>query len=109
MHHLSTAERQTPSTEVVLSGSNGSGEALRFHSNRNYLARAINLGFREFYLYGTEVPVHGRDANRVYVWAVLGEDGVIKLSKDAIRIESSDASQQPSADSKPRTMRIKKP
>jgi hypothetical protein len=108
MNHLSTAERQTPSTKVVLSGSNGSGEALRFHTNRNYLARAINLGFREFYLYGTEVPVQGRDANRVYVWAVLGEDGVIKPSKDAIRIESLDASQQPSADSKPRTMRIRK-
>jgi len=109
MHHLGAGERQTPSTEVVLSRSNGSGEALRFHNNRNYLARPINLRFREFYLYGTEVPIRGRDANRVCVWAVLGEDGVIKLSKDAIRIESSDASQQPSVDSKPRTMRIKKP
>jgi hypothetical protein len=42
------------------------------------------------------------------VWAVLGKNGFIKLSKDAIGIESSNASQQPSADSKPRTMRTRK-
>ena len=34
-------------------------------------ARGVNLGFREFYLYGFEAPIQGRGANRVYVWAVL--------------------------------------
>jgi len=37
---------------------------------------------------------------------VPGKAGVIKPNKDAVRIESSDASQQPSADSKPRIIRI---
>ncbi len=51
----------------------------------------VRGGNSRIYPYGPEVPVQGRDANLVHVWAVLGEDGVIKLSKDAIRIESSDA------------------
>ena len=59
-------------------------------------------------LYGPEAPAQTRDANRIYTGTVLGEDGAIKPSKDAIRIESSDGSQQPSTDSKPRTMRTRK-
>ena len=65
-------------TELLLSRSSASGENLRFTTNRNYLVRAIKLGFRELHLYGTGNPVQAQHVNRAYVWAPLGEDGVIK-------------------------------
>jgi len=78
------------------------------HASPQHCPRDQPGRVREFYIHGTEVRVQGRDANLVYVWAVPGEDGVIKLSKNAIRTESSDVGQQPSADSKPRTVRIRR-
>jgi len=81
-------------TELVLSRSSARGENLRFTTNRNYLARAVKLGFRELHVYGTENPVQAQGPNRVYVWAPLGEDGVIKPSRKAVRIDSADGSPQ---------------
>jgi len=98
----------TPPTELLLSGASFSGDAIRFNTNREYLAGAMNLGLREFCLYGPEGPIQGRDANRVYVWALLGKDGAIKPSEDAIRIEPSSGSPQPSANSESRTTRTRR-
>jgi len=98
---------RTAPTEVVLTGSSGSGEAVRFNTNRNYLARAVNLGFRDFCLFGTEAPAQARDANRIYVWALLHKDGAIPPTTDAIRIESSNGSRQQSADTSLTTERTR--
>jgi hypothetical protein len=50
-----SAENQSP-TELLLSGSTVTGEAMRFNSNRHYLGRALKMGFREVSLYGPEAP-----------------------------------------------------
>jgi len=99
---------QAAPTEVALTSSTGSGETLRFNTNRDYLARAINLGFRDFCLYGPEAPAQTRDANRIYVWALLHKDGAIKPSKDAIRVEPSNGSQQSPANTNPTTERTRR-
>jgi len=96
---------RTAPTEVVLTGSTGSGEAVRFNTNRQYLARAVTLGFRDVHLYGPEAPAQTRDANRIYVWALLHKDGAIPPRTDAIRIESSNGSQQQSGNAAPKTER----
>jgi hypothetical protein len=83
-----SVENQCP-TELLLSGSTMSGEAMRFNTNRHYLGRAFKMGFREISLYGLEAPAICHDGTRNYIWALLGKDGVIKPSENAIRIDSS--------------------
>jgi hypothetical protein len=82
------SDTQTQLTELLLSNSQATGEALRFNTNRRFLGRAMKLGFREVLLYGTEQPAVCRDATRVFVWAVLGQEGALKPDDNFIRIES---------------------
>jgi hypothetical protein len=82
-------------TELVLSRSSTSGENLRFAVNRNYLSQALKFGLRQLFVYGVELPVQASNDNRVYVWAPLGEDGVVKPSRKAVRIDSADGPAEP--------------
>lgn len=104
-----TTGDDTPPTELLLRGASIDGDAIRFNTNREYLARAIKLGFRDFCLFGPEVPAQARDANRAYVWALLGKDGAIKPREDAIRIESPKSDGQSSGETSSQTERIRKP
>ena len=78
-------------TELLLRGSRWSGEPIRVNTNRQYLARAVKLGFQELFLYGNKVPVLCQDARRRYVWALLEPDAAIPPADNAIRIESPSA------------------
>jgi len=80
-------DQPTP-TEIVLNGSRRDGVATRFNTNRNYLKRAMQLGFRSIDLFDPEAPVCCRDQRRSYVWALLGKDGAVKPDTAAVRIES---------------------
>jgi len=84
---------QAQATELVLSNSSRDGKPVRFNSNRQFLARAAKLGFREIELDGAEAPAHCRDDTRVYVWAVLGKDDPVKAGKHINRIQSPAASE----------------
>lgn len=79
---------QPQMTDLVLTNSRATGEPLRFNTNRSLLARAMKLGFREVLLYGIEQPAVCREASRLFVWALLGKDGVLMPEQNAIRIES---------------------
>jgi hypothetical protein len=85
------AADQPRPTELVLTGSECSGEPIRIHTNRTFLARALKLGFQEVSFYGAKVPVLCQDERRKYLWALLDPDSVIKPAEDAIRIVSSEA------------------
>lgn len=80
-------EDQTP-TEIVLSGSRRDGEAVRFNTNRDYLARAARIGFRTVHIFGQEAPARCQEQYRAYVWALLGKDGIITADPNTVRIES---------------------
>lgn len=80
---------ETKPTEIVLSQSVPSGEAIRINTNRRYLARALSLGFREVLLYGNTLPVMCRDKKRSYIWALLGPESAIAPTENAVRIVSS--------------------
>ncbi len=75
-------------TEVVLRGSERIGEGVCFNTNRQFLAKAIALGFEEVFIFDRETPVLCQDQHRRFVWALLEPGEAIKTSKDAIRIES---------------------
>lgn len=83
-------DQPTP-TELILSASRRDGDAVRFNTNRDYLARAVRLGFRTVQIFGPETPVCCRDGSRTYVWALLGRGGVINADPQATRIESPPA------------------
>jgi hypothetical protein len=97
-------EDQSAPTELVLSNSSRSGETVRFNTNRNFLARAMKLGFRDVHLSGPEMPAFCCDDNRQYLWALLGKEGAIKPHEQSTRIESPGNSPSPSIPT-PRTRR----
>ena len=82
------AEDQIKPTELVLANSTLSGEPMRVNMNRQYLARALALGFHEVYLSSPKTPVLCRDGHRQYVWALLDPESALSPTENAIRIES---------------------
>lgn len=82
-----SAEQQAP-TDLVLRNSLRRGGELKVSSNREFLKRAIRLGFREIHFRDVEDPAFCRDARRGYVWALLGKANVLKPDTSATRIES---------------------
>ncbi len=96
-------EKARPS-ELVLSNSQLAGEPIRLNSNRQYLARAIRLGFREVHLNSADAPVVCQDDRRRYGWALLDKEGVIKPSDSAIVTTSPVSSPTPTASKKVHTM-----
>jgi hypothetical protein len=84
------AETQRQPTELLLSNSTCSGAPMRINTNREYLVRAVKLGFDRVHLYTPKVLVMCRDEHRCYVWALLSPDSAIPPSMDAIRIASAD-------------------
>lgn len=77
-----------PATELTLQNSTRAGDALRLNTNRNYLARSMQLGFRDVHFNGPESPALCCDDHRNYVWALLTHDHAIPPSTAATRIES---------------------
>ena len=63
-------------------------------------ARALTLGFREFYFTSPEAPVLSRDGTRQYVWAVLDENGVVPPGTDDDRIRPA-TDGEPVSDTEP--------
>ena len=83
------SEGQSRSTEVILSHSEVVGPAVRFASNRQFLARALQLGFTEFRVTKPDVPIVCTDKFRTYLWMTLGKDSALPPSDDVSRIYSA--------------------
>jgi len=83
------AEGQSRSTEIVLSRSEVFGPAVCFVTNRQYLARAVGLGFRGFRVNKPDDPVVCEVGLKTFVWMPLGKDGALAPSDDALRITSA--------------------
>jgi len=78
-----------PPTELVLARSRYSGEPVRLHTNRAYLARALRLGFDEVRLFGPDAPALCRDGLRSFAWQPLSRESAIGPSDDAVVVEPS--------------------
>jgi hypothetical protein len=75
-------------TELVLTGSRMTGEALAINTNRAYLGRAVRLGFQELFAFGADRPVLCDDGRRQYLWCALDPKDAIPPDEQAIRVES---------------------
>jgi hypothetical protein len=81
-------DEQSPLTELILSRSRRVGDQMRVHTNRQFLSRALELGFSEIGFVDNKSPCVCQDATRTYVWMVLEPDEAIATSAAAQRIES---------------------
>lgn len=82
----------SPLTELVMSRSRRLGPELRLQTNREFLARALDLGFTEFGFVNAESPCVCTDATRVYVWQLLDPKSAWPSNEEARRIASPVAS-----------------
>jgi hypothetical protein len=82
------AEASDQITELVLSNSRRVGEQILFQTDRTFLCRAAQLGFREIQLRDNTAPACCREGQRTYLWALLDEESVLRASDDTTRISS---------------------
>jgi hypothetical protein len=93
-------------TELILSRSSYGGSPVRFQSNRDFLTRAIRLGFREIEIVDPTSPIVCRAGDRAYAWQPLDAESAIAPTEDATRIESH-LHPSPTRSSQPMNERIK--
>jgi hypothetical protein len=82
------SQRRSRATELVLNNSWCSGPALTFQTNRDFLGRALRLGFCRFRLVGSVLPAVCDDGLRRYAWALLDSRHAVPRSLHSVRIES---------------------
>jgi hypothetical protein len=87
--------------ELVLTSSSRSGSQICLATDRRYLERAVQLGFREVGFVSDEAPAVCRDGHRRYLWALLSKDGVVKSAADTVRIESPQSAEPGNTQTKP--------
>ncbi len=75
-------------SELILSNSKLQGSPVRLSSNRQYLARAMQLGFRELQISSSKAPIVCRDRQRRYCWALLPIDSLLPATEDPIVVNS---------------------
>ena len=75
-------------TELVLSRSSYGGAPVRLQTNRDFLARAIRLGFGEVEVVDADSPLVCRAGDRAYAWQPLDADSALAPTDDVTRIES---------------------
>jgi hypothetical protein len=85
---------QAQITELVLNRSSYTGPPIRINSNREFLSRAIRLGFSEIGIAGVEAPVVCRNEYQVYAWQPLSGHAAIEPTDNVIRIESATATSE---------------
>jgi hypothetical protein len=61
-----------PSQELVLAGSHVEGPAITVSMDRRYLLRAVQLGFGQVTVIGSDQPLLCQDPKRTYLWMGLG-------------------------------------
>ncbi len=75
--------------ELILKNSHRSGAELCFNSDSRYLIKALELGFRRFYITDPKGTVVCRNGLSHYVWMLLDPQGAIDASVEMDRIEST--------------------
>jgi len=85
----SRAPGQPTATELILSHASRRGEPARININRQYLHRAVKLGFDRVHVFTPRSPVLACDDHRKYVWALLDPDSAVKPAENMLRIESA--------------------
>jgi len=73
-------------TEVLLGTSKLTGEPVILNTNRRFVERALQLGFRSVCMYGPDSPAMCVDEHRRFLWALLDKGSAIPRHDDPQRI-----------------------
>jgi hypothetical protein len=84
-------------TELVLPRSTVSGPPVRLCTDRQYLVRAVKLGFDQVDVPAADKPLVCRDDRRTYVWMPLEKAAAIPPGPDVQRINSAQSPPSPTA------------
>jgi hypothetical protein len=82
-------------TQVELANSRLEGPSVTLHTNRNYLAHALRLGFRTLHSFGPESPVLCADERRRFLWCLLDAKSAIPRHEDPVCITPPAAERRP--------------
>ncbi len=88
------ASTDGPVTQLKLASSHLTGQPLTINTNRDYLLRALRLGFRQFAFQSPHAPVVCSEELRHYVWAVLSPEDAIEAGDVAQELSASAGVQQ---------------
>ena len=77
-------------TDLVLNRSYYKGPPRRVNTSRLFVAKALQLGFRQFLFFGEASPLLAVDGQREYLWMPLAAEDAAAPSADALRILSSE-------------------
>jgi len=77
-----------PATELVLGRSAYTGVPVRFQTNREFLGRAVRLGFAEIEVVDPATPIVCRSGGWAYAWQPLDAESAIGPADDVVRIQS---------------------
>lgn len=78
-----------PPTELVLARSAYTGSPVRLNTNREFLGRALRLGFSEIGIVDADSPILCCDRGLIYCWQPLAKGSAIEPTDDVTRITSS--------------------
>jgi hypothetical protein len=81
---------QGRATELVAAKSAIDGKPVRLHINRNFLARALRLGFREVLVVKADTPILCQDERRKFVVMPLSDKIAIPPSDNVLRVSTSE-------------------
>jgi hypothetical protein len=79
-------EQGGPVTEIVLTRSTASGRGVRVVTDRHFLLRAVQLGFREVQVVQPNAPLVCQDPQRTYVWMPLDPQSALPPGQDVQRL-----------------------
>jgi hypothetical protein len=74
--------------EVDLRSSQFEGDPLILNTDRRYVDRALELGFRKVLFHGPSTPALAVDDRRQYLWAVLDKGSAIPRHENPQKVES---------------------
>jgi hypothetical protein len=85
-----------PLMEVILARSSAQGTPVQIRTDRQYLRRALRLGFTELHVTDAQKPVCCRDRSRCYVWVPLDpQNATLVPHTEVMRIRTTDTDAAP--------------
>jgi hypothetical protein len=91
-----------PAVEVLLARSSLKGAPTRVSTDRQYLRRALRLGFTELQVTKADAPVCCRDRSRCYLWVPLDPATTMPADADVQRVTAADVTAAPDTPTPPR-------
>jgi hypothetical protein len=76
-------------TQLILSNSTRDGAEICFNTNRSFLLKAVQLGFRRLHFMSPDAAAVCKNDRATFVWMLLGKEDPVKATENTLTISSS--------------------